>query len=58
VKDIETVKFYALFADVMVLVRELGLEQMKAICDGIVKEGILGPSGSVFPCRTLYGCFW
>jgi U32 family peptidase len=47
ITNIETIKFYALFADVMVLSRELSLRQMKAICDAIVQEQIKGPSGEL-----------
>ena len=47
VTNIETVKFYALFADVMVLSRELSLRQVKQICDSIVKEDVRGPSGNL-----------
>lgn len=45
VTNIETVKFYALFADVMVLSRELSLLQVKKICDAVIKEDVRGPSG-------------
>jgi U32 family peptidase len=45
VTNIETVKFYALFADVMVLSRELSLRQIKNICQAIIKEDVRGPSG-------------
>ncbi len=45
VTNIETVKFYAHFADVMVLSRELSLIQIKKICDQIEKEQIKGPKG-------------
>jgi len=47
VTNIETVKFYALFADVMVLSRELSLNQVKKITDLIKKENICGPSGKL-----------
>jgi putative protease len=47
VTNLETVKFYSFFADVMVLSRELSLKQIKAICDGIEKEEIKGPSGEL-----------
>ncbi|HRQ31341.1 MAG TPA: peptidase U32 family protein, partial [Saprospiraceae bacterium] len=47
VTNIETVKFYSFFADVMVLSRELSLGQMKTICDGIIEEQIKGPSGEL-----------
>ena len=45
ITNIETVKFYALFADTVVLSRELSLIQVKKICDQIEKENICGPSG-------------
>jgi U32 family peptidase len=45
--NLETVKFYARFADVMVLGRELSLRQIKQICDGIKKQNITGPSGDL-----------
>ena len=45
--NIETVKFYALFADTMVLSRELSLRQVKKITEQIKKEHICGPSGKL-----------
>ncbi|NJN25447.1 MAG: U32 family peptidase [Cyclobacteriaceae bacterium] len=47
ISNVESVKFFALFADVMVLARELSLEQMKHICDRITEEKITGPSGEL-----------
>lgn len=47
VTNIETVKFYALFADTMVLSRELSLRQIKKITEQIEKEQIKGPSGNL-----------
>lgn len=47
VSNIEAVKFYSQFADVMVLARELNLDQVKAIHEAIVAEGIKGPSGNL-----------
>ncbi len=47
VTNLETVKFYALFADVMVLSRELSLTQVRKITDGISKEDVRGPSGNL-----------
>jgi putative protease len=47
VTNIEAVKFYAHFADVMVTARELNLNQVKAITDAIAKEQIKGPSGNL-----------
>ncbi|MEE4001172.1 peptidase U32 family protein [Tenacibaculum sp. FZY0031] len=45
ITNIETVKFYALFADTVVLSRELSLRQVKKITEQIEKEEIKGPSG-------------
>ena len=41
----ESLRFYARFADVVVLARELNLNQVRAIADTIASEGITGPSG-------------
>lgn len=45
ITNLEAVKFYAHFADVMVTARELSLDQVKAITDGIEKHNITGPGG-------------
>ncbi|MEC3906358.1 peptidase U32 family protein [Tamlana sp. 2201CG12-4] len=47
ITNIETVKFYAMFADTMVLSRELSLRQVKKITEQIEKEQIKGPSGNL-----------
>ncbi len=47
ITNIETVKFYAVFADTMVLSRELSLRQVKKITEQIEKEQIKGPSGKL-----------
>ena len=47
ISNIESVKFYAQFADVMVLARELSIEQMKHIHDVIVSENVKGPGGEL-----------
>ena len=47
VTNIETVKFYAMFADTIVLSRELSLRQVKKITDDIEKEQVKGPSGNL-----------
>lgn len=47
VSNIETVKFYAAFADVVVLARECTLKQVKHICDEIKRKKIKGPSGAL-----------
>lgn len=45
ITNLETVKFYAMFADTMVLSRELSLRQVKHITEQIEREQIKGPSG-------------
>ncbi len=48
IANLETVRFYAQFADVAVLARELNLEQIAYLCRKIREEGIRGPSGRLF----------
>lgn len=45
ISNVEALRFYAQFADVVVLARELNLEQVAAIHRAIVEENICGPSG-------------
>ena len=45
ISNIETVRFYSAYADVMVLARELNLDQVAAISQAIEREDICGPSG-------------
>ena len=47
ITNIETVKFYTLFADTMVMSRELSITQIKKICDQIIKDDVRGPSGNL-----------
>ncbi len=47
ITNIEAVKFYSKFADVIVLARELTLTQIESICSDIKEEGIKGPSGEL-----------
>jgi putative protease len=47
ISNIETLKFYARFADVVVLARELNLEQVAEISKGIELEEVRGPSGEL-----------
>ena len=47
ITNIETVKFYSLFADTMVMSRELSVSQIKKICQQIEKEQIKGPLGNL-----------
>ncbi len=54
VTNIEAVRFYAQFADVVVLARELNLEQVSAIHQAIIRENICGPHGK--PVRIEMFC--
>lgn len=45
ISNIEAVKFYAQYADTVVLARELTLDQVKEISNAIRQENICGPSG-------------
>ncbi|MBS3807059.1 MAG: U32 family peptidase [Bacteroidales bacterium] len=45
VTNLESLRFFAAYADVMVLARELNLSQVKEIAEAIRKERITGPSG-------------
>ena len=47
VSNVLALKFYSQFADVIVLARELNLNQVKDICQTIEKEQIKGPSGNL-----------
>jgi putative protease len=47
ITNAQTVKFYSLFADTMVLSRELSVSQVKKIVETIEKEEIRGPSGNL-----------
>jgi putative protease len=58
ISNIEALRFYAQFADVVVLARELTLEQVKAIHEAIVSEGITGPSGALVRIEMfVHGAF-
>jgi U32 family peptidase len=46
ITNIEAVRYYAAYSDVMVTARELSLEQVKMITGRIEKEKINGPSGN------------
>jgi len=47
ISNAEALKFYARFADVVVLARELNLKQVKVIYDTIRNEQIKGPKGEL-----------
>ena len=46
VSNIEAVRFYAKFAEVVVLARELTIQQIKSIIEKVKTENITGPSGN------------
>ena len=54
VANTDAVRFYSQFADVMVLARELNMEQVKGITDQIRNEDIKGPNGE--PVRIEMFC--
>ena len=54
ISNAEALKFYARFADVVVLARELNLKQVRAIYDTIQREQIKGPMGE--PVRIEMFC--
>lgn len=47
ISNVESLRFYAQFADVVVLARELNLDQVKDIYETIQKEQIKGPAGEL-----------
>lgn len=47
ISNVEALKFYARFADVVVLARELNLQQVSAIYRQIVEQHITGPAGDL-----------
>lgn len=47
VSNIESLRFFSQFADVVVLARELNLDQVKAISQAIKNENITGPKGEL-----------
>ena len=68
VSNIESLKFFAQFADVVVLARELSLNQVAEISKAIIEENITGPSGNLVKiemfihgalCYSISGrCYW
>lgn len=47
ITNIEAVKFYAQMADVVVLAREMNMEQVRAIYDAIREQDVRGPHGEL-----------
>jgi U32 family peptidase len=53
VTNIEAVRFWSAFADVIVTARELSLDQVKAITTRIREEKICGPSGNLLQIEVF-----
>lgn len=53
ITNVEAVRFYSQFGDVMVLARELTLEQVHAIATQIEDEDIRGPSGELIKLEVF-----
>lgn len=47
ISNVEAVKFYSMFADVVVLARELSMTQVKKVHDAIIAEDVRGPKGNL-----------
>ena len=47
ISNVEALRFYAQFADVVVLARELNIRQVRAIYDAIQQDRICGPKGEL-----------
>ena len=47
ISNVDALRFYAQFADVVVLARELNLDQVRTIYDYIVENQLCGPSGNL-----------
>lgn len=47
ISNYESLKFYARYADVVVLARELNMEQVGYICSKIAEENLRGPKGEL-----------
>ncbi|MGP1549459.1 MAG: peptidase U32 family protein [Prevotella fusca] len=54
ISNIDALKFYAQFADVAVLARELNMDQVKEIHEQVIKQNICGPKGQ--PVRIEMFC--
>ena len=46
ISNVEALRFFSAFADVVVLARELSLGQVREIHDAVAREGIKGPGGA------------
>ena len=55
ISNTEALRFYARFADVVVLARELNMEQVARIHEAILRDRIVGPGGE--PGRSVMFCY-
>lgn len=53
ISNYESVKFYARFADTLVLAREVDLKMMKDICTKIKEDDLRGPSGELIKIEVF-----
>lgn len=53
ISNTEAVRFYSRYADVVVLARELSLEQIQNICNTVREENICGPSGRILQVEVF-----
>jgi len=53
ISNMDALKFHANFADVVVLARELSLEQVKHVCREVEEQQIKGPSGELVRIETF-----
>ena len=53
VTNIEAIKFYSKYADVIVLARELTLDQVREICTQVKNQKIKGPSGELIKIEVF-----
>lgn len=53
ISNMEAVRFYSRYADVIVLARELSLEQIEHICEKIKEENITGPKGQLLQIEVF-----
>lgn len=58
ITNLGAVKFYARFADVVVTARELTLEQVRKVAEGIKRDQVRGPSGRLVSIEMfVHGAF-
>jgi len=53
ISNLETVKFYAKYCDVIILARELSLKQIAHICSEITKQHICDPEGQLIKIEVF-----